>query len=417
MFFSYQDKFLFAEGISVRMLVELYGSPLYIYSQQAMLDAYAQFSQALSGLSHHIHYAVKANSNLSILSAFNQLGAGFDIVSGGELARVLEIGASPQNIIFSGVGKSQAEIAQALSEHIGCFQVESWPELERIQSEAARLDKTAPIAFRVNPDIAIDSHPYISTGLKENKFGVPIESALELYLQAASLPNISPMGIACHIGSNIDALEPFEQALDKLLDLFAELIEAGLSIQYINLGGGLGLKTSIQSYGAMIQDRVQKFKHRYPEENWTLIIEPGRALIAEAGILITKIEYLKTMDEKHFCIVDAGMNDLIRPALYEAFHDIIPVYQSEHFTQTYDVVGPICETGDFLGKQRTLSVSMGDYLAILSTGAYGMSMASHYNSRPLAAEILVHENKHWVIRSKESYRDLFAKEQLINLLG
>lgn len=417
MFFSYKDKFLFTEAVSVRMLVERYGSPLYLYSKQAMLEAYAQFSLALSGVPHHIHYAVKANANLSILSTFNQLGAGFDIVSGGELARVLEIGALPKNIVFSGVGKSQAEIAQALLANIGCFQVESWPELERIQTQAARLDKIAPIAFRVNPDIAIDSHPYISTGLKENKFGVPIESALELYLQAASLPNISPIGIACHIGSNIDALEPFEQALDKLLDLLLKLIEAGLSIQYLNLGGGLGLKTPIESYGAMIQARIQNFKQHYPEQNFSVIIEPGRALMAEAGILVTKIEYLKTMDEKHFCIVDAGMNDLIRPALYGAYHDIIPVYQSGQFKQTYDIVGPLCETGDFLGKERILSVSIGDYLAILSTGAYGMSMASHYNARPMAAEILVHENKHWVIRARETYRDLFAKEQLINLLG
>lgn len=414
MFFSYKDKFLFAEDLSVRILVEQYGSPLYLYSKQTILDAYTQFSDALAGISHHIHYAVKANSNLGILSIFDQLGAGFDIVSGGELARILAIGASPDKVIFSGVGKSQEEITLALSHDIHCFQVESWPELERIQAIAARLDKIAPIAFRVNPDIAIDSHPYISTGLKENKFGIPIESALELYLQAASLPNISPIGIACHIGSNIDDIAPFEQALAKLFDLFGSLIQQGIDLEYVNLGGGLGLKTSIQAYGEMITTHTQDFKDRYPDKNWTLLIEPGRALIAEAGILVTKVEYLKTMGEKHFCIVDAGMNALIRPALYGATHEIIPIYQhqSEHFNQTYDIVGPICETGDFLGKQRTLSVSMGDYVAVLTAGAYGMSMASHYNSRPMPAEILIHQDKHWVIRTKESYRDLFTKEQL-----
>lgn len=419
MFFSYKDKFLFAEDLSVRVLAEQYGSPLYIYSKQTILDAYTQFSDALAGIPHHIHYAVKANSNLGILSIFHQLGAGFDIVSGGELARILAIGASPDKVIFSGVGKSQEEITLALSHDIYCFQVESWPELERIQMIAARLNKIAPIAFRVNPDIPIDSHPYISTGLKENKFGVPLESALELYLQAASLPNISPIGIACHIGSNIDDIAPFEQALTKLFDLFSALTQEGIDLEYINLGGGLGLKTSIQAYGAMIKTQTQAFKNRYPEKIWTLLIEPGRALIAQAGILVSKVEYLKTMDEKHFCIVDAGMNLLIRPALYDALHDIIPIYQhqSEHFTQTYDIVGPICETGDFLGKQRALSVSMGDYVAILTAGAYGMSMANHYNSRPMPAEILIHQDKHWVIRTKESYRDLFTKEQLINLAG
>jgi diaminopimelate decarboxylase len=418
MFFSYKDKFLFAEDLSIRVLVEQYGSPLYLYSKQAMIQAYHAFSEALSGIPCHIHYAVKANPNLGILSVFNQLGSGFDIVSGGELSRVLEIGASPENIIFSGVGKSHEEITLALSNNIKCFQVESWSELERIQNLAAHLNKIAPIAFRVNPDIAIDSHPYISTGLKENKFGIPIEEALDCYLRATSLPNISPMGIACHIGSNIDSLEPFEQALDKLLDLFSELIAYQVPIRYVNLGGGLGLKTSIPAYGAMIQERVLEFNQTYPDHpSWELIIEPGRALVAEAGILITKIEYLKTMDQKHFCVVDAGMNDLIRPALYQAYHEILPVYESQQMTQTYDIVGPICETGDFLGKDRPLSVSMGEYLAILSTGAYGMSMASHYNSRPLPMEILVHKDKHWVIRSKETYRDLFAKEQLINLLG
>ncbi len=414
MFFSYKDKFLFAEDLSIRVLVEQYGSPLYLYSKQTILDAYTQFSDALSGIPHHIHYAVKANPNLGILSVFNELGAGFDIVSGGELARILAIGASPDKVIFSGVGKSHEEIAFALSSGIHCFQVESWPELERIQAIAAKLDKIAPIAFRVNPDIAIDSHPYISTGLKENKFGVPIESALELYLQAASLPNICPIGIACHIGSNIDDIAPFELALTKLFDLFSALIQKGVDLEYINLGGGLGLNTSIQDYGAMIKAQTQNFKNRYPDKNWHLVIEPGRALIAQAGILVTKVEYLKTMDEKHFCIVDAGMNLLIRPALYDASHDIIPVYQypSERFSQIYDIVGPICETGDFLGKQRALSVSMGDYVAVLTAGAYGMSMANHYNSRPMPAEILIHQDKHWVIRTKESYRDLFSKEQL-----
>lgn len=412
MSFSYKNKFLFAEEISVQALVEQHGSPLYIYSQQAILDAYAQFSRSLSGTAHHIHYAVKANPNLAILSVMNQLGAGFDIVSGGELARVLEIGASPQKILFSGVAKSHEEIAFALEKSIGCFQVESWPELERIQAIAARLNTTAPIAFRVNPDIAIDSHPYISTGLRDNKFGVPIEEALEFYLQAASLPHINPIGIACHIGSNIDVLTPFEQALDKLFDLFIKLTEQGLSIQYINLGGGLGLKTPIQAYGETIRRRIQQFKQSHPAQpNWELMIEPGRALIAQAGILVTKVEYLKTMGEKNFCIVDTGMHHLIRPVLYDAYHEIVPVYQkNQKFSQLYDVVGPICETGDCLGKQRVLSVSPGDYLAVLTTGAYGMSMASHYNSRPLPIEILVHHDKYRIIRSKESYADLFTRE-------
>jgi diaminopimelate decarboxylase len=290
--------------------------------------------------------------------------------------------------------------------------VESWPELERIQTLAARLNTIAPIAFRVNPDIAISSHPYISTGLRENKFGIPIEEALDFYLQAASLPNIAPIGIACHIGSNINTLPPFEQALDKLFELFCLLTEHGLSIQYLNLGGGLGLETSIKAYGETIQARIQQFKQSFPNlPPWKLLIEPGRALIAQSGILVTKIEYLKTMGEKNFCIVDTGMNHLIRPALYEAYHEIIPIYQTTQFAQMYDIVGPICETGDFLGKQRLLSVSAGDYLAITTAGAYGMSMASHYNSRPLPIEILIHEDKHWVIRAKASDEDLFSPEK------
>jgi diaminopimelate decarboxylase len=422
MFFSYKNKFLFAEEVSIRALVEQYGSPLYVYSKEAILNSYAQFSQALAGIPHHIHYAVKANPNLSILSVMDKLGAGFDIVSGGELARVLAIGAAPHKIIFSGVAKSQEEITLALSHHIGCFQVESWPELERIQSLAARLNTIAPIAFRVNPDIAIPSHPYISTGLRENKFGIPLEEALDFYLQAASLPNIAPIGIACHIGSNINILAPFEQVLDKLFQLFCLLTEHGLSIQYLNLGGGLGLDASISAYGQAIQARVQQFKQSYPNlPPWKLLIEPGRALIAQSCILLTKIEYLKTMGEKNFCIVDTGMNHLIRPALYEAYHEIIPIYQpdtqAEQFAQIYDIVGPICETGDFLGKQRLLSVSPGDYLGVLTAGAYGMSMASHYNSRPLPVEILIHEDKHWVIRAKEKGDDLFATEKAAKQLN
>ncbi len=424
MSFSYKNKFLFAEAVSIRALVEQYGSPLYVYSKQMLCEAYQQFSKALSGIPHHIHYAVKANPNLGILSELNHLGAGFDIVSGGELARVLEIGAPTSHIIFSGVGKSPQEITEALLSSIGCFQVESWPELERIQSIAARLNIVAPVAFRVNPDIAIDSHPYISTGLRESKFGIPFEMALGYYLQAARLSHIAPIGIACHIGSNINNLAPFDQALEKLLDLFKQLLKHNLAIRYLNLGGGLGLTTPIQAYGQAIQSRIQDFKQAYPDmPQFTLILEPGRALIAKAGILVTKIEYLKTMDQKQFCIVDAGMNTLMRPALYDAYHEIIPVYQDQEqeqdpnrIAQIYDIVGPICESGDFLGKERPLSVRMGEYLAILSAGAYGMSMASHYNSRPLPMEILVDKQTHCVIRAQESYRDLFAKEHLIHLL-
>ena len=288
MFFSYQDNFLFAEAVSVRALIEHYGSPFYLYSKQAIIQAYEQFHQALSGIPHHIHYAVKANSNLNILALFNQLGAGFDIVSGGELARTLAIKASPKQIIFSGVGKSHQEITEALSHDIGCFQVESWPELERIQKIAAQLNKIAPIAFRVNPNIAIDSHPYISTGLRENKFGIPIELALEYYLHATALPNIHIIGVACHIGSNIDDLEPFKQALDKLLDLCTELTQNNIKINYINLGGGLGLKMSIQAYGAAIQSRMRAFAQVHPHPI-KLIIELKQRNKIEHRIILSII--------------------------------------------------------------------------------------------------------------------------------
>lgn len=408
--FHYKGDELWVDNVAIRQITQQYGTPCYIYSQSAIEAAWHSFDQAFKGSNHTICYAVKANSNLAILNIFARLGSGFDIVSGGELARVLAAGGKPQNIVFSGVGKTEAEIQQALDVGIYCFNVESKAELERINTVAKQLKKKANIAIRINPDLDVQTHPYISTGLKENKFGVPIEDALDLYEYAVSLSSIKPIGIACHLGSQIMSLDPYVAMVEKLLDFIPALKKLGVHLEHLDLGGGLGVcyhdekPPSFNEYATAILAKLKKLPFK-------ILLEPGRALIAEAGILVTKIEYLKHQPAKNFAIVDAAMNDLLRPSLYQAWHGIIPIKpRIEGVSQIYDVVGPVCETSDFLGKIRHLRVEEGDLLAICTVGAYGFVMSSNYNSRPRAAEILVNKNQFHLIRKRESINELFKDE-------
>jgi diaminopimelate decarboxylase len=412
-FFHYCNDELFAEEVGVAEIVQRWGTPCYIYSRATLQRHWQVFDQALAGQPHQICYAVKANSNLAVLQVLAKLGSGFDVVSGGELARVLKAGGVAEKVVFSGVGKTTAEIQAALTANIGCFNVESIGELERLQQIAAELGKQAPVALRVNPDIDARTHRYIATGLKENKFGIPIEDALKIYEFAARLSNIKIIGVACHIGSQLTELTPFIAAAERLMVLVKMLRQRGFTIRQLSLGGGLGVHYHQEKpptpaeYAAVLLPYVA-------DPSLTLILEPGRAIAANAGILVTKVEYLKTTADKNFAVVDAGMNDLIRPALYEAWHHIIPVCASQKTaSHHYDVVGPVCETGDFLGKNRLLAISAGDLLAIRTAGAYGFSMSSNYNSRPRAAEILVDGKKSYLVRARETVEDLFVKEKLI----
>lgn len=405
-----QNNTLWLESVPLATIAEQYGTPTFVYSKQALTDAYQTMARAFAQQPYAICYAVKANSNLAILKILAELGAHFDIVSQGELERLLQIQVNPSRIVFSGVGKSQAELKRALEVHIGCFQVESHEELVRLQAIAQQLNQVAPVAFRINPNIDVNTHPYIATGLEEHKFGIAQTDALAIYTAAKRLPHIKVMGLACHIGSQITSIEPFLAAQAKMLTLWDELQAAGFQLHYLNVGGGLGIAYQQEPTPAST-DWITALCAGLHHRSLTLKIEPGRSLIGAAGLLLTQVEYLKHNGHKQFAIVDAAMNDLLRPALYHAWHDIVVVTPRATVASLYDVVGPVCETGDFLGKDRQLALQAGDLLAILDAGAYGASMSSHYNSRRLAAEVLVDGNTTHLIRARQSFADLYAHEQ------
>jgi diaminopimelate decarboxylase len=409
----------FAEGVSLSALASRYSTPLYVYSKHAICTAYRAYDvaciRANGSRRARIHYAVKANSNLAVLDELKQLGAGFDLVSGGELARALHIGADPKSMVFAGVGKSADEIKFALSVGVKCINVESVPELHRINSIAKSLGLRAPVSLRVNPDVDAQTHPYISTGLKDNKFGIAYFEVLKTYREAALLPHIDIVGIDCHIGSQITNAAPYLDALDKVLDLIEQLKREGIVIHHLDLGGGLGI-----DYGSDAPPDITEFTNtllnRIDERSFghmDVILEPGRSLVGNAGVLLTQVEYLKTGADKNFCIVNAAMNDLMRPALYDAYHAIVPIKSRSGKAFTYDVVGPVCESGDWLGKDRALTVQEGDVLAILSAGAYGFVMASNYNTRGRPAEVMVDGNQAHLVREREAVNSLFANERTI----
>jgi diaminopimelate decarboxylase len=406
------DGRLFLEEVSLEELARQYGTPLYVYSLAALSEAYQRYEQALAGLPHLICYAVKANSSLAILQHFTRLGAGFDIVSGGELARVLAAGGSAAKVVFSGVGKTAAEMRMALEAGIRCFNIESESELERLDRVAGELGKVAPVSFRVNPDVDPKTHPYISTGLKQNKFGVPIGQAPALYRRAAAMANVEIHGVDCHIGSQLTDLTPIADAVDRVLALADRLAAEGIRLGHIDIGGGIGIRYQDETPPDMAQYR-EILRSRFQGRDEEIIVEPGRSLVGEAGLLLTRVEYIKAGEDKNFVIVDAAMNDLMRPALYDAFHDIIPVTESNAAPLACDVVGPICETGDFIGVGRHLVVEEGGLLAVLGAGAYGMSMSSNYNSRPRAAEVIVNKNEISLVRERETIEGMMAGERLI----
>ena len=413
-YFNYRENGqLFAEGCNLSELAAQHGTPLYVYSRATLERHWHAFDQAAGEVPHLICYAVKANGNLAVLNLLARLGSGFDIVSGGELARVVAAGGDPSKVVFSGVAKSEAEMRYALEQQILCFNLESEAELERLSRVAAEMGQIARISVRVNPDIDAGTHPYISTGLKQNKFGVPIERAVALYHQAAKLPNIEIVGIDCHIGSQLTELEPFLEAMDRLLALIDRLAAEGIHIHHLDVGGGLGVNYSDEN-PPHPEQYAAALKAKLAGRDLQLIFEPGRAIIANAGVLLTRVEYLKEGEERHFALVDAAMNDLIRPSLYGAWMNIIPADKSlPRSLRRYDVVGPVCETGDFLGKDRELGLAQGDLLVVRSAGAYGFSMSSNYNARPRAAEVLVDGDTAHLVRQREPLADLWRLEQTL----
>jgi diaminopimelate decarboxylase len=410
--FSYRNDALCCDLVPLDLIAKEFGTPCYVYSRAALAAAYAEFDTAFAERDHLVCYAVKANSNLAILNLFAGLGSGFDIVSVGELHRVLKAGGDPGKVVFSGVGKRPDEMRAALAAGILCFNVESEAELKVLNQVARDMDKTAPVSLRVNPDVDAKTHPYISTGLKENKFGIPFEEAEAGYALAQGLGNIRVTGLDCHIGSQLTDLDPFVATCGKMLGLLDRLEAQGVKIDHLDLGGGLGISYSCETpplareYVAALLACTNRRKQR-------ILIEPGRALVGNAGLLLTRVEYLKHTSHRDFAIVDAAMNDLMRPALYDAYHEILPVNgTSSGSTKPYQVVGPVCETGDFLGRDRNLALSQGDLLAIMSSGAYGMSMSSNYNTRPRAAEVMVDGDQCYLIRERESLEQLTAGERL-----
>ena len=412
-FFQYKNEQLYVEDLPVKQLSEEFGTPLYIYSRATLERHWHAFDSALGKHPHLICYAVKANSNIGILNVMAKLGSGFDIVSQGELERVLEAGGEASKVVFSGVAKSRAEIMRALEVGIRCFNVESIAELHHINQIAGEMWKIAPISLRVNPDVDAHTHPYISTGLKENKFGVSVDEAREVYKLAATLPHVRITGMDCHIGSQLTELQPFLDATDRLIRLIEQLQEDGITLKHLDLGGGLGVTYTDETpphpsdYAAALLNKLKGY------ENLEIILEPGRAIAANAGILVAKVQYLKSNESRNFAITDTGMNDMIRPALYEAYMNIIEIDRTLEREKTiYDVVGPVCETSDFLGKQRELAIAEGDYIAQRSAGAYGASMSSNYNSRPRTAEVLVDGNKAHLIRRRENLSELWALESI-----
>ena len=408
--FAARDGVLHAESVSLEAIAEKYGTPCYVYSRAALEEGFRKFSSACAGRQTLICYAMKANSNLAILNLFAGLGSGFDIVSGGELARVVAAGGDPAKVVFSGVGKSETEMRAALAAGILCFNVESEAELHSLSEVAATMGKRAAVSLRVNPDVDAKTHPYISTGLKQNKFGIAHEEALALYQKAARLPGIRVVGIDCHIGSQLTELSPFLAALDRILDLVDRLRRGGIRLEHLDLGGGLGIRYRNEQ-PPELGDYVATLFKRLGRRKLRILFEPGRVLVGNAGLLLTRVEYLKPGTTKNFAVVDAAMNDLVRPALYSAWHRIEAVKPRSSAKRQYDIVGPICETGDFLGRNRRLALESGDLLAIHSAGAYGMSMSSNYNSRPKAAEVMVDGNKVHLIRKRENVSALFSGEK------
>ena len=413
-FFQYKNNQLMAENLPVKQLAEQFGTPLYIYSKATLERHWHAFDNAFGEHPHLVCFAVKSNPNIAILNVMAKLGSGFDIVSQGELERVLAAGGDAAKVVFSGVAKSRQEIARALEVNIRCFNVESEAELLRINQIAGEMGKIAPISLRVNPDVDAHTHPYISTGLKENKFGVSVEQAREVYKVAATLPNIKIIGMDCHIGSQLTELQPFLDAVDRLIVLMEQLKQDGIRLKHLDLGGGLGVTYTDETpphpteYAKALWEKLSAFSEL------EIIVEPGRAITANAGILVTKVEYLKSNESRNFAIVDAGMNDMIRPALYQAYMNILEIDRTlARKEKIYDVVGPICETSDFLGKQRKLAIEEGDYLAQRSAGAYGASMSSNYNSRPRTAEVMVDGDKAHLIRRREALNELWQLESLL----
>ncbi|AKT28105.1 diaminopimelate decarboxylase [Pseudomonas syringae pv. actinidiae] len=410
--FNYRDGELFAEGVALSAIAERFGTPTYVYSRAHIEAQYRAFADALSGMPHMVCFAVKANSNLGVLNVLARLGAGFDIVSRGELERVLAAGGKAERIVFSGVGKTREDMRRALEVGVHCFNVESTDELERLQEVAAELDVRAPISLRVNPDVDAGTHPYISTGLKENKFGIAIAAAEDVYIRASQLPNLEVIGVDCHIGSQLTTLEPFIDALDRLLDLVDRLGDCGIHLHHIDLGGGLGVRYRDEE-PPLAGDYIKAVRERLAGRDLGLLFEPGRFIVANAGVLLTQVEYLKHTEHKDFAIVDAAMNDLIRPALYQAWMDVTAVRPRDSEPRAYDIVGPICETGDFLAKGRELALAEGDLLAVHSAGAYGFVMSSNYNTRGRAAEVLVDGTQAFEVRRRETAAELFAGESLL----
>lgn len=410
--FHYQHGELFAENVAVSAIAEQYGTPAYVYSRATLERHWRAFDDAFAGQSHLVCYAVKANSNLAVLNVLARLGSGFDIVSAGELARVLAAGGRADRTVFSGVGKTAEEIGYALEQEIRCFNVESVAELERINQVAGQLGKVAPISIRVNPDVDAETHPYISTGLKENKFGIDINLAPAVYQQAAAMANLVVIGVDCHIGSQLTKVTPFVDALKRVLLLIDELAANGIEIHHLDIGGGLGIQYKDETpptpaeYATAMQDLLK-------DRQLEILMEPGRAIAGNAGILLTRIEYIKATQDKRFAVVDAAMNDLLRPALYQSWMAIDAVKPRDSVPLTYDIVGPVCETGDFLGKDRQLAIESGDLLAVRSAGAYGFTMSSNYNSRPRAAEIMVDGEQAIVVRERETIESLYQGEHLL----
>ncbi len=410
--FTYQKGELHAENVALSSIAAQFGTPTYVYSRAHIEAQYRSYADALEGVEHMVCYAVKANSNLGVLNILARLGAGFDIVSIGELERVLAAGGQPERIVFSGVGKTREEMQRALEVRVHCFNVESVDELDRLQEVAAHLGVIAPVSLRVNPDVDAGTHPYISTGLKDNKFGIDINTAESVYMRAAVLSNISIKGVDCHIGSQLTTLAPFLDALDRVLLLVDRLAKRGINIQHLDLGGGLGVRYQDENppgageYMAAVRERVAGRK-------LALVFEPGRYIVANAGVLLTEVEYLKHTEHKDFAVVDAAMNDLLRPALYQAWMDVQAVKPRSGLPRCYDIVGPICETGDFLAKERELTLVAGDLLSVSSAGAYGFVMSSNYNTRARAAEVVVDGDQAYLVRRRETIKELYAHESLL----
>ena len=411
-YFAYRDETLHAEAVALDRIAATFGTPCYIYSRAALEAAYRAYDDALARRDHLICYAVKANSSLAVLNVLARLGSGFDIVSGGELARVLAAGGDAQKTVFSGVGKTTAEMRAALDAGIRCFNVESASELQKLNQVAGEMGKIAPVSLRVNPDVDAKTHPYIATGLKENKFGIPFESALPLYREAAGMANLRVTGIDCHIGSQLTEIPPFIAALQKLLGLVDRLAAESIAIAHIDIGGGLGIRYRDETPPA-VADYIHALTACLGDRKQTIMFEPGRSLVGNTGILLARVEYLKHGADRNFAVIDAAMNDLIRPALYDAWHDIQPVRPRRTPARRYEIVGPVCETGDFLGHERELSLAEGDLIAIMSAGAYGITMSSNYNTRPRAAEVMISGSDMHLIRERETIAQLIAPERLL----